>query len=193
MRDLAILIFQTLDGVMQAPSSPDEDRSNGFDHGGWGQPCWQDVMHQVMHEAMNKPYDLLLGRNTYDMFAGHFSGLGDESPEASRLNTAVKYVVTANQQGLEWQNTKSISGDVIEKILQLKTQDGPLLQVHGSWQLIQELLAHHLVDEFRLWTFPVILGEGKRLFESGCLPTELRLLKTQATKSGAVMQIYRRN
>lgn len=191
MRELSILTFLTLNGVMQAPSSPEEDASGDFKQGGWATNHWADVMAQVMREAMAAPYDLLLGRKTYEMFASHWPSAGD-NPVANKLNNVIKYVVTSTSDELEWENSIAITGNAQEEITRLKQQDGPLLQVHGSWQLIQALLAHNLIDEFRLWIFPTIVGSGKRLFENGSLPTDLTLIKTEATPSGAIMCIYRR-
>ena len=190
MRDLAILTFLTLDGVMQAPRSPDEDPSGGFRHGGWAVNCWDEVMEQVRKEATAAPYDMLFGRKTYELFAAHWPNV--DSPDAKKMNNATKFVATTTQSKLEWKNAKPITGDIAAEVSRLKDQEGPLLQVHGSWQLIQTLLAHGLVDEFRLWTFPVVVGSGKRLFGQDTAPTGLMLLKTEPSPSGAVMNIYRR-
>ena len=168
MRKLVILTFQTLDGVMQAPSDPKEDLSGGFTQGGWASECWGEVMEQVGREAMAEPYDLLLGRTTYESFASSFSNTDNNNLTAEKLNNAKEYVVTSNPRQLQWQNAEQITGDIAAEISRLKEQDGPLLQVHGSWQLIQTLLAHSLIDEYRLWTFPVVVGAGKRLFADGC-------------------------
>ena len=191
MREIAILIFQTLDGVMQAPSVPEEDYSGGFTQGGWAQECWDDVMAQVGREAMAEPYDLLLGRTTYELFAASFAAADEDNPVAGKLNKAKKYVVTSTLEDLVWQNSEQISGDIAAQVRDLKDQDGPLLQVHGSWQLIQLLQAKNLIDEYRLWTFPVVVGSGKRLFAEGALPANLNLIKSEAGPSGAIMQIYR--
>ncbi|MFK7965226.1 MAG: dihydrofolate reductase family protein [Burkholderiaceae bacterium] len=191
MRKLAILVFQTLDGVMQAPSSPAEDNSSGFAHGGWAGPYWDEVMGQVTREAMADPYDLLLGRTTYDIFAASMRDADSSNATAQRLNRARKYVVTTHPSGLDWQNTVHVSGHIPAQIRQLKEQNGPLLQVHGSWQLIQLLLQNRLIDEFRLWTFPVILGAGKRLFADGSSPQQLTLVKQEATGNGVIMTILR--
>jgi len=191
MRELAILTFLTLDGVMQAPSSPDEDRSGGFSQGGWAQDYWDEVMTQVAEEAMHEPYDLLLGRKTYDLFAPHWSTASAESGPAAMLNNAVKHVVTSSPDGLDWVNSRPVSGDVGDAVSRLKSEDGPLLQVHGSWQLIQTLLRQNLIDEFRLWVFPTVLGAGKCLFEDGVPPQNLKLVKNRATPNGALMQFYR--
>ncbi|NOX83890.1 MAG: dihydrofolate reductase [Alphaproteobacteria bacterium] len=187
-RDLAVLTFQTLDGVMQSPKLPQEDPSGGFTHGGWAAAHWDGVMEQVAKEAMAAPYDILLGRKTYELFAPHFSTAGDENP----MNSATKFVATSTLTKLEWVNSVILSGDITEEVSRLKGQDGPLLQVHGSWQLIQTLLANDLIDEFRIWTFPVIVGAGKRLFGEGAMPNDLTLVKADTTSTGATMSIYRR-
>lgn len=191
-RALAVLTFVTLDGVMQAPGQPEEDFSGDFKHGGWANPYWNEVMAQVKEEAMAEPYDLLLGRRTYEIFKPHFSKASDNDDEAAILNKATKYVATNSLKDLDWNNSIPITGDVAAGITQLKAQDGPLLQVHGSWQLIQALLANDLIDEFRLWTFPLIVGSGKRLFGHSPVRHGLKLMKTRATSNGVLMGIYRR-
>jgi dihydrofolate reductase len=191
MRNLAVLTFLTLDGVMQAPGQPEEDPSGGFIHGGWSVNYWDEVMAQVMEEAMATPYDLLLGRKTYEGFAAHWPDAGNDTA-ANTLNNATKFVATSTLSKLEWKNSVRITGDIAAEVSRLKDQDGPLLQIHGSWQLIQTLLAHGLVDEFRLWTFPVIVGSGKRLFGQDTASTGVTLIKTEPCPSGAVMNIYRR-
>jgi len=190
MRKLAILTFQTLDGVMQAPSVPEEDFSGDFTQGGWANDCWNEVMEQVGMEAMAEPYDLLLGRNTYEIFASSFADAPSDNLVAEKLNNAKKYVVTSTLKKLQWQNSELVTGDIVAKISKLKEQDGPLLQVHGSWQLIQTLLSNNLIDEFRLWTFPVIVGAGKRLFSEGSNPSNLKLTKFKSCPSGAFMNFY---
>lgn len=192
MRKLAILTFQTLDGVMQAPAEAMEDASGGFTHGGWARPWWDEVMSQVQEEAMAEPYDLLLGRRTYEIFAPHFSNAGDDG-EAGVLNRATKYVVTNTLDDLFWKHSVPIRGDVGSAIKTLKAGDGPLLQVHGSWRLIQTLLEHDLIDEFRLWTFPIVLGVGKRLFSGAAASPALELRKSRTTPGGVLMGIYKIN
>lgn len=187
MRDLALLTFQTLDGVMQAPKLPEEDRSGGFQHGGWADPYWDEVMAQVGKEAMATPYDALFGRKTYDLFAKH------QPPSGTPLSDARKYVVTSDPSGLTWQKSTALTGDLAAEIRDLKKTDGPLIQVHGSWQLIQALLRHDLVDELRLWTFPVIVGGGKRLFGDDDAMKSFRLVKSDSTPNGVIMGIYRRS
>ena len=191
MRDLAVLTFVTLDGVMQGPNSPEEDPSGGFERGGWATPYWEEVMEQVMREAMADPYDLLFGRKTYESFAAHWPSAGD-NPIANKLNNATKFVVTSAPSELEWKNSVALTGDVVSEVSRLKEQDGPLLQVLGSGQLIQTLLAHDLIDEFRLWTFPVVVGSGKRLFADGAIATELAHIKTATCSNGTAMGFYRR-
>ena len=191
MRDLAVLTFVTLDGVMQSPRFPDEDPSAGFMQGGWAVDCWDEVMEQVREHATAAPYDLLLGRKTYEMFAAFWPRLHGGSPDAEKMNKANKFVVTTTLSKLEWENSEPVTGDIAAEVSRLKDQDGPLLQVHGSWQLIQTLLAHGLVDEFRIWIFPVVVGPGKRLFDQGTAPAGLTLIKTDSCPSGAVMNIYR--
>ncbi len=191
MRKLAILTFLTLDGVMQAPGQPEEDLSGDFKYGGWSVDYWDEVMAQVSEEAMAEPYDLLLGRKTYEIFAAYWPNAGNDQ-QADKLNNATKYVVTSTPSKLEWKNSLAVTGDIAAAVSRLKDQDGPLLQVHGSWQLIQALLAHDLIDEFRLWTFPVVVGSGKRLFDKGDARKHLKLIKTNSTSNGVVMSIYRR-
>ncbi|CAM2065041.1 Dihydrofolate reductase family protein [Sulfidibacter corallicola] len=192
MRELAILTFQTLDGVMQAPSMPQEDRSGGFDKGGWATDYWPEVMTQVQREAMSEPYDILFGRKTYELFAGHWPHERDTNPVAKIMNHATKYVATNTMSDFSWAHSSAISGDVPAEIAKLKEQDGPLIQVHGSCDLIQTLLAHDLIDEFRLWTFPVLVGGGKRLFADAHALAELQCIKSDVTENGVVMGIYKR-
>lgn len=192
MRELAILSFVTLDGVMQSPTSADEDASGGFAGGGWGAPYWAEAMPQVYAEAMSAPYELLFGRKTYDTFASHWPSVGAEDPVAARLNGAHKYVVTrSSETPVPWGPATQITGDVVGEIARLKRGDGPLLQVHGSAELIQTLLRHDLIDEFRLWTFPVVVGDGKRLFGEGASPANLKLSRTASTENGVQMSVYR--
>ena len=190
MRELAILTFQTLDGVMQAPAESWEDTSGRFNFGGWARSFWEPVMAQVRKEAMSAPYDLLLGRRTYDNFAKVHNNTDTSAPETP-MDAATKYVVTRSPESLNWQNSIGISGDIADEIRKLKALDGQLLQVHGSWQLIQFLLMEGLVDELRIWTFPVTLGKGKRLFNNEMANMNLRLIKTAPTGNGPIMCIYR--
>ncbi|MCG8492695.1 MAG: dihydrofolate reductase family protein [Sneathiellales bacterium] len=193
MRKLALLTFQTLNGVMQAPSMPEEDYSGNFREGGWAMPYWEEVMEQVRLHAMKEPYDLLLGRKTYELFAPHWTNPENDGPEAEKFRSARKYVVTDSLKGFSWENSHALSPKTLaEEISGLKQGHGPLLQVHGSWQLIQALLHHDLVDEIRLWTFPVLVGPGKRLFENPSQPSRFSLMKSEQTSGGALMTLYRK-
>jgi dihydrofolate reductase len=192
MRKLIVLSFITLDGVMQAPGGPREDDSGGFEYGGWSVGYFDDFLGNVMGEQMGHPFDLLLGRKTYDIFAAHWPRLGDDDPAARLINRARKYVVSHRPVSLDWQGTVPITGDVPGKIAQLKTEDGPEIQVHGSGNLIQTLLENDLVDEFWLKTFPVALGSGKRLFGQGTMPAGFRLIESRISPSGVVVSSYAR-
>ena len=189
MRELIVNTFITLDGVMQGPGGPEEDPSGGFDHGGWSFGYWDDQMGAVMGASMAKPFDLVLGRKTYEIFAAHW-GYSDE-PAAEPLNAATKHVASTTLTSVEWQNSKLIEGDVPTAIRDLKAQDGPELQVHGSANLIQTLLTHGLIDEFRVWIFPLVLGEGKRLFADGTVPAGLELTSSVTSTTGVITATYR--
>ena len=171
---------------------PEEDTSGGFNNGGWAAEYWEEVMDQVQSEAMAEPYDILFGRKTYEIFAAHWPNQPDDNPLAKMMNEAQKYVVTTTLTELEWNNAVPITGNVAEDIEKLKAQDGPLIQVHGSCNLIQTLLYNDLIDEYRLWTFPVVVGNGKRLFGDWTPPAHLKLVKSNVTSNGVAMTIYRR-
>ena len=189
MRELIVNTFVTLDGVMQAPGGPEEDPSGGFDHGGWSFGYWDEQMQGVMGDAMSKPFDLVLGRKTYEIFAAHWPHTDD--PGADVLNNATKHVASTTLTELDWQNSKLIEGDVPDGIRALKEQDGPELQVHGSANLIQTLLEHGLVDQFNVWTFPLVLGRGKRLFDGGTVPEGMELTSSQTSSTGVIVATYR--
>jgi dihydrofolate reductase len=189
MRKLVVSTFLTLDGVMQGPGGPGEDDSGDFTHGGWSVSYWDDTMARVMDEAMSAPFDLLLGRRTYDIFAAYWPHAGDDAG-AKPLNDATKYVASRGRPSLEWRRSVLIEGDAAEGIEALKSEDGPELQVHGSGDLVQTLLRHHLVDEFRLWSFPVVLGSGKRLFSTGTVPSGLTLVNSVVSTTGVVIGTY---
>jgi dihydrofolate reductase len=159
MRELVVNTFLTLDGVMQAPGGPEEDPSSGFDHGGWSFGYWDEQMQAAMGESMSKPFDLVLGRKTYEIFAAHWPHSDD--PFAGPLNRATKHVASTTLNELEWENSKLIEGEVPEGIGALKREDGPELQVHGSANLIQTLLEHGLIDEFLPMDLPARAGHGK--------------------------------
>jgi dihydrofolate reductase len=189
MRKLIVSTFLTIDGVMQAPGGPGEDDSGGFAHGGWSVNYWDEQMAQVMGEAMSAPFDLVLGRKTYDIFAAHWPHATDDAG-AKLLNDATKYVASRSHPKLEWSNSVLIEGDAAEGIATLKKEDGPELQVHGSGNLIQTLLRHNLVDEYRLMIFPLVIGSGKRLFSEGTIPSGLKLVDSKVSTTGVVMGTY---
>jgi dihydrofolate reductase len=189
MRRLIVTTFLTLDGVMQAPGGPDEDESGGFAHGGWSVTFWDERMGEVMGAAMSAPFDLVLGRTTYDIFAAHWPKAGDD-PAARLLNDATKHVASRTRPALEWDNSVLIDGDAAEGVAALKRGDGPELQLHGSSQLAQTLIRSGLVDEYRLWVFPVVLGTGKRLFADGAIPAALRLAESTVSATGVVIGTY---
>ena len=194
MRKLIVATFITLDGVMQAPGGPEEDPTGGFEHGGWVAGYFDDFLGKVMVEQMGSPYDLVLGRKTYEIFAAHWPYVKDENdPFAAKINTAKKYVATKTLTALDWQNSEIIQGDVAEGVKKLKDQDGPELQVAGSGNLIQTLLKHDLIDEFWLKIFPITLGRGKRLFAEGAIPAEFKLLKVETSPSGVIIPTYARS
>jgi dihydrofolate reductase len=189
MRKLLVSTFLTLDGVMQAPGGPEEDDSGGFAYGGWSVRYWDEMMGQVMSEAMSAPFDLVLGRRTYDIFAAYWPHAPEEAG-AKPLNDATKYVASRSRPTLEWKESVVIEGDAAEGIMELKRGDGPELQVHGSGNLIQTLLRHNLVDQYRLWVFPVVIGSGKRLFSDGTIPSGLKLLDSKVSTTGVVIGTY---
>ena len=189
MRELIVNTFLTLDGVMQAPGGPEEDPSGGFEHGGWSFGYWDEQMQSAMGESMSKPFDLVLGRKTYEIFAAHWPHADD--PGAQPLNRAIKHVASTTLAELEWENSKLIVGEVAAGVRALKEEDGPELQVHGSANLIQTLLEDGLIDEFRVWIFPLVLGKGKRLFDGGTAPEGLELASSQVSSTGVIMATYR--
>jgi dihydrofolate reductase len=189
MRELIVSTFLTLDGVMQAPGGPEEDPGGGFKHGGWSVNYWDDLMGQKMGEFMGKPFDLLLGRKTYEIFAAHWPHVTDD-PAADVLNSATKYVASTTLDKADWSNSYLIEGDVAEQVAILKSDSGPEIQVHGSGQLIQTLMKHDLVDRYSLWIFPVLLGEGKCLFSEGTIPAGLKLRGATTSTTGVVMATY---
>jgi dihydrofolate reductase len=189
MRRLIVTTFLTLDGVMQAPGGPGEDDSGGFAHGGWSVNYWDDLMGQAMDEWTSRPFAMVLGRRTYDIMAAYWPDAPEETG-AKTFNDATKYVASRGQPTLEWSNSVLIEGDAAEGLAALKEEDGPELQVHGSANLIQTLMREGLVDEFRLWVFPVVVGSGKRLFAEGAVPSGLRLVDSKVSTTGVVIGTY---
>lgn len=193
MRKLVVGTFVTLDGVMQAPGGPEEDRDGGFEHGGWSVKHWDNMMGQLIVEQMLQVDALLLGRRTYEIFAAHWPRVTDPGdPVATKLNSVRKYVVSRTLNRAEWNNSSLISQDAAAHIARLKEETGGDIQVAGSGNLIQTLLKHDLVDEFRLWIFPVTVGFGKRLFGEGSIPGALRLVDTRVSSTGVVIHRYER-
>jgi dihydrofolate reductase len=205
MRSLIVPAFVTLDGVMQGPGGPDEDPTGGFAQGGWAVNHWDEAMYAAMGETLAKPFDLLLGRKTYEIFAAHWPHVGEgerearggtasdiDDPAAAALNSARKYVASRSLETVTWNNSTLLEGDAAAAVAKLKTQAGPDIIVQGSSDFIQTLLAHDLVDEFRIWTFPVVVGPGKRLFGTGTIPGGVQLVDATTSSTGVVMATYRR-
>lgn len=186
MRKLVALEFLSLDGVMQAPGGTGEDPSGGFDLEGWIVHYFEEVLGEEMGRQMGESFDLLLGRKTYDIFSGYWPSR--ESP----FNSVVKYVVSNGNVNTDWKETVKISGDVVAKIRELKQGKGPMLQIFGSGQLMQTLLANDLVDELWLKIFPVTLGKGKRLFGEGAIPAAFKLVDSKITPKGVIVASYKR-
>jgi dihydrofolate reductase len=191
MRRLSISTFVSLDGVMQGPGGPTEDPTGHFTLGGWNVTFWDEVMGEAMTEGFGPPFDLLLGRKTYEIFAAHWPYVGDD-PVADRLNSVTKYVASRTLDEVTWNASRLLEGDAGTAVAKLKQEDGPPLLVQGSSELIQTLLRHDLVDEFRVWTFPVILGKGKRLFGEGGPPAGLRLTDSRTSTTGVIIATYER-
>jgi dihydrofolate reductase len=188
MRTLAVNTYVSLDGVMQSPGGPDEDPTGGFTYGGWGATYFDEEM--MARVAESAPYELLLGRGTYEIFAAHWPY--DEGPIADHLNDTRKHVASTTRDKLDWNNSTLITGDVADYVANLKSQDGPEIQVHGSPGLIQTLLEHDLIDEFRIWIFPLVIGNGKRFFGDGTIPAALKLVDSKVSNTGVTINIYER-
>lgn len=193
MGKLTVGSFVTLDGVMQAPGGPDEDRDGGFQHGGWLVPYFDERFLGIMTEWTRRAGAFLLGRKTYEIFAASWSRSTDPADEiAVALNTRPKFVASRTLDRVTWNNSHLIRGDVAEGVARLKTEEGGEIQVHGSSNLLQTLLKADLIDTLRIWRFPLVLGTGKRLFGEGTLPGAFRLVETQQTGTGAVLHVYER-
>ena len=189
MKKIIVLTFVTLDGVMQGPGGPTEDPSGNFTYGGWTVPYFDEFLGNVMTEQMSHPFDLLLGRKTFEVFASYWPHHPDEGPG---INNATKYVASNTLTSHEWKKSVFLSGNVVDEIKKLKQEEGPDLQVHGSAQLIQTLLEHNLVDEFWLKIFPVTLGMGKRLFDKGTIPASYALVDSKTSPSGVIIATLKR-
>jgi dihydrofolate reductase len=188
MRKLVVNTFMSLDGVMQSPGGPDEDPTGGFTLGGWGAAYFDEEMMKRVAESA--PYELLLGRGTYEIFAAHWPY--DEGLIADQLNSTRKHVASTTLKEVDWNNSTVITGDVAEYVATLKSQDGPEIQVHGSPGLVQTLLEHDQIDEFRMWIFPVVIGTGKRFFGEGAIPAALKLVDSRVSKTGVTINVYER-
>lgn len=201
MRKIVVGAFVSLDGVMQGPGGPEEDRSGGFEHGGWIVPHWDDVVGAGIEQAFKEPYDLLLGRKTYDIFAAHWPHVQKDpaakdydagSADMGRaFDAATKYVATHRPESLKWQNSKALGEDVVASLRALKRGEGPRLVTQGSTEVVHTLLSADLVDELRILTFPVVLGKGKRLFAEGA-PASFKLTSSSVSPSGVVIAAYER-
>jgi dihydrofolate reductase len=192
MGKVVVGAFITLDGVVQAPGAPDEDREGGFEHGGWTVPFFDEALAQRMVELTNEADAVLLGRKTYEIFIQHWPHIGDEDPIAAKLNSVPKYVASRTLEQLDWRNSTLLRGDVAEEVAKLKDEVDGTISVTGSGDLVQTLLKHDLVDEFQLLVFPVVTGTGKRLFGEGATPGSLRLVESETTGTGVTVSRYER-
>jgi dihydrofolate reductase len=181
--------FLTLDGVMQAPGGPGEDEEGGFSKGGWSVNFFDDEVGEAMDTFMSVPFDLVLGRKTYDIFAAYWPNASPEDV-AKQLNDATKYVASRGRPNLSWERSVLLEGDVAQAVASLKQEDGPELQVHGSGDLLQTLIREGVVDEFQLLVFPVLVGSGKRLFPQGTVPASLKLIESRVSPSDVFIGRY---
>ncbi len=189
MRKIIVLEHITLDGVIQAPGGPDEDPSGGFAYGGWVAPFSDEILGTLLRRQMNKEFDLLLGRKTFEIWAPYWPKHGDVWSE---VNKATKYVASNTVASSEWQPSVFLSGDIVQIITQIKQQQGPDLHVWGSGDLIQTLIKHDMVDVFWLMVYPITLGSGKRLFASGTMPAAFKVTEGHVTPSGVMVMSYER-
>jgi dihydrofolate reductase len=189
--DLTVTTFVSVDGVYQGPGAPEEDRSDGFDRGGWLVPHFDEATGQFMDEIFREPDAFLLGRRTYEIFAGYWPNVTDPNDRVAKaLNTLPKYVASSTLHDPQWANTTVLDGDLANAIQELKERDGRQLQVHGSGKLVQFLLANDLVDRLNLLVFPVIVGDGRRLFPDSGIATGLALDESRTTPSGVTISVY---
>lgn len=187
MRKIIVLEFITLDGVMQAPGGPEEDPSENFPYGGWTSPFFDEETGKEMEKQMSGEYDLLLGRKTYDIFAGFWPQNTETWPQVNKIT---KYVVSKTLKNPTWEHAVVVKD--IDDLKKLKESEGAPLQVYGSGELVQTLMKHDLVDEFWLKIFPLTLGTGKRLFAAGTIPASLKLIHSKVTPSGVIFASYKR-
>lgn len=193
MRKIKVLTFISLDGVMQAPGAREEDTSGGFKYGGWTVPYFDDFSMNIMKSQMGHPFDLLLGKTTYDIWEAYWPEHNEpDNAIGNAINAATKYVASDRAFTPTWDKTVVLEGDVVEAIKKLKSGEGPELQVQGSGNFIQTLLAHDLVDELWLKIFPITLGPGKRLFAEGTIPKAFTLMKSEVSPKGVIFANYER-
>ena len=192
MRRIVVTAFTSLDGVMQAPGGPQEDPTGGFTLGGWTMPYFDEALGAAMAEVFSRPFDLVLGRKTYDIFAAYWPYVTDPSdPIATPFNRATKYVASRSQPNLSWQNSRLLGGDIVAALRTLKGEDGADLIVQGSSNLLQTLWRDGgLVDDLTVLTFPIVLGKGKRLFETGAAPAALKVSRSKVYPTGVVVTRY---
>jgi dihydrofolate reductase len=189
MRKIIVLSFITLDGVMQGPGGPTEDTSGNFTYGGWTVPYFDEFLGTVMSEQMSGPFDLLLGRKTFEIFASYWP---QHEEEGAGINRATKYVASNTLTSHEWRKSVFLNDNLVDEIKRLKGQEGPDLQVHGSGNFIQTLIENDLVDEFWLKIFPVTLGMGKRLFDKGTIPASYSLVDSKTSPNGVIVATFKR-
>ncbi len=190
MRKIIVLEFITLDGVLQAPGGPDEDSSGDFQYGGWTVPYFDDFAGKIMTEQMKEPFSLLLGRKTFEIFASYWPQHANDWPG---INAATKYVTSNTLSSSDWENTVFLKGNIVEELKKIKAEDGPDMQIYGSGNLVQTLLKHDLVDELWLKIFPITLGGGKRLFDTGTIPVAFKLTECKTSPSGVIFANYKRS
>jgi dihydrofolate reductase len=194
MRKIIVGAFMSLDGIMQAPGGPHEDPAGDFEYGGWAAPYFDETMGKAVGEMFANPFDLLLGRKTYDIFAAHWPYVGADDPIGPLFDRITKYVATRNPIfKLEWQNSRTLGADVVAAVKTLKSEEGPDLLTQGSTDFLQTLFTHELVDEINASIFPVVLGKGKRLFGEGSSPAALKLISSQVSGSGVTINKYVRS
>lgn len=190
MRKLIAITQLSLDGVMQAPGGPDEDRESGFSHGGWAMLSEDDAVQEALEKLMAGKFDMLLGRRTYDIFAGYWPRHADNFI-GKAFGKAVKYVATRKRDRLPWDESIRLGGKVVDAVRKLKASKGPPMHIWGSSVLLQTLIAADLIDEYQFWTVPVVLGYGKRLFEPGVPPRKLKLVSGRIGSGGVLVATYR--
>jgi dihydrofolate reductase len=190
MRKVIVISNLSLDGVIQAMGGPDEDPSGGFEYGGWINQFSDEVVGGVIRREMDMPFDLLIGRKTFDIWEPYWPQHADVWPG---VNTATKYIASNTRTCSEWQPTEFLGGDIVEEVSKLKQQPGPNLHVYGSGNLVQTLMTHDLVDAFWLKIYPLTLGSGKRLFADGTIPAAFKVTESEVSPNGVIIANYERD